>query len=90
MLKVGFGPIRKYQTGLKSLAREKYSSLFYQRKTFYKTLPPGANVVKLFTDVSYEFRNKLESLSLANISSLICLLVKQELTLLMKLLDAPL
>jgi hypothetical protein len=34
------------------------------------TLFTGANVIKLFTAVSYNFYNKLESLSLANLSNL--------------------
>ncbi len=34
-------------------------------------LPSVANVIKLFTVVSYDFRNKLERLSLASLSSLV-------------------
>jgi hypothetical protein len=33
-------------------------------------LQPGANVIKRFTDVSYELHNKLECLSLASVSRL--------------------
>ena len=32
---------------------------------------PGANVIKLFMVVSYDFYNKLECLSLASLSSLV-------------------
>ncbi len=33
--------------------------------------PAGANVIKPFTAVSYDFHNKLECLSLASLSSLV-------------------
>jgi hypothetical protein len=40
---------------------------------------PGANVTKLFMAVSYEFFNKLECLSLANLSRIVhCLQARQE------------
>jgi hypothetical protein len=35
------------------------------------TLTPGANVIKLFAVVSYEFLNKTEYLSLASFSSVL-------------------
>jgi hypothetical protein len=60
---------------VEGLARDKYSNLFqtfvtYGRKSLTK-LTPGANVNKLFTDVSYEFFDRLEHLSLASLSSLV-------------------
>jgi hypothetical protein len=46
------------------------------------TFPPVANVIKLFMDVSYDFSNKLEHLSLASLSSLVlCLHVRRKHTL---------
>ncbi len=43
---------------------------------------PVANVIKLFSAIIYDFRNKLERLSLASLSSLVlCLRVRLELTL---------
>jgi hypothetical protein len=40
---------------------------------------PGANVIKLFTDVSYNFFDKIECLLLASLSRIVyCLQVRQE------------
>ncbi len=49
--------------GTKTLAY--YKNLNYGQKSFI-TLTQGANVIKLFTAVSYAFYNKLERLSLAS------------------------
>ncbi len=45
-------------------------SLNYGQKSFI-ILSPGSNVIKLFTTVSYNFRNKLERLYVASLSSLV-------------------
>ncbi len=74
---LGYTPgfIHKHYTRLERLAIAKHSSLFCplvsdEEKSLI-TLSPGTNVIKLFTAVSYEFRNKLESLSLTSISRLV-------------------
>jgi hypothetical protein len=47
------------------------SDVSYESKMFMKPTTPGANVIKLFTAVIYDFCNKLECLSLASLSSLV-------------------
>ena len=53
-----------------------------------KVLSFGANVIKLFTTVSYNFCNKLEQSSLSRI--LWCLQVRQEPTQVKQISDSPL
>jgi hypothetical protein len=61
---------------------DKHSSLFCREisdsdDNSFSALTPGANVIKLFTAVSYEFMNKIELLFLAGLSSLaLCLHVR--------------
>ena len=60
----------------KEIARYKHSNLFglviSNREKRFITLTPGANVIKLFTSVSYEnFRSKLKCLPLASLTSLV-------------------
>jgi hypothetical protein len=49
-----------------SVERVSFECNVYRRKS---NMGPGTNVIKLFTSVIYDVRNKLECLSLAGLSS---------------------
>jgi hypothetical protein len=55
-------PIKCFQNALTYFAM----AVIYGRKMLMK-LPPGTDVIKLFRAISYEFRNKLECLSLSSL-----------------------